>query len=185
MIQFTQTNLNPGNCWQTAIACILEVDPETMPPQHEIEALRAEKAVSGWGSYHNALNGYLTKHHGLVYSEIYRHQFGSVRPLREWHTLNGPTVRTSELKESGNFHVNHCVVARNREFVWDVHPSRAGLVRVESWGVIGEKQPSDPERAKKMLEDEAYALVFGCLCPIHNLNELRCRVAALNLESTT
>lgn len=178
MKHFTQTRLAPwGNCWQTAIACILEVDPEEMPPQSEIEEMSASKAKpgGGWLLYSNALNGYLKTHHGLVYSEIQKFQFKSVRPVRSLHTLNGPTVRSKEFEKQRIYHINHCVVAKDGAIVWDPHPSRAGLIDVDSWGVLGEAITVDSEREKRLWEDAGYRLVFGCLCPKHNLNELRQR----------
>jgi hypothetical protein len=172
LIEYTQSNLKPGNCWQTAIACILEVDPIKLPPQHELEAIpKSSKLLGGWGMYSNILNAYLKKHHGLVYSEVYSYQFNSVQPLRRWHTMNGPTVRTSELRESKNYHVNHCVVAYDRNFIWDVHPSRAGLLKAESWGVLGERQPDVDQ--EKWADNVEYQRVWSCLCPACGLEELR------------
>lgn len=173
MKRYTQTNLSPGNCWQTAVACLLEVEPETLPPQVEIERWPSG-ALGGWKSYSNCLNGYLNKHHGLCYSEIQRYQMKCVLPLREYHLLIGPTVRTEQTRR------NHVVVARNREPVWDVHPSRAGLIAVESWGLLG---PIDYEserewRARKGADTD-YMLVFSCLCPTCGLEEARARVAAM------
>jgi hypothetical protein len=179
MKPFTQSNLDPGNCWQTAIACILGVDPETLPPQHEIEGPAAE-VLRGWGSYTNVLNAYLAKHHGLIYFEVQRYQFGGVRPSRPEHILCGPTVRTEAHKAAGRQQFNHCVVARNGVAVWDVHPSRAGLIGVDSWGVLGDRQPDHDaglsERRRR--EDEIYRLIWDCLCPVCGLSELRRRVAA-------
>lgn len=66
MKYFTQSQLAPhGNCWQTAIACILEVEPDTLPPQSEIDTWPHE-VLGGWGMYSNCLQGYLRKHHGLA-----------------------------------------------------------------------------------------------------------------------
>lgn len=123
MREFTQTNLDPGNCWQTAIACILEVEPERLPDQVAIE--------SGKRSYMNALNAFLEAHHGLMYSEVFDYQFGGL-DVKEpgWHILAGPTVRTPVSR------IHHVVVARYGATVWDPHPSRAGLVEVERWGLL-------------------------------------------------
>jgi hypothetical protein len=41
------------------------------------------------------------------------------------HIICGPTVRTAT---NGGQH--HCVVGRAGKAVWDVHPSRAGLISV-------------------------------------------------------
>ena len=156
---FTQSNLDPGNCWQTAIACILGVNPEELPPQHEIQGWPNE-ALDGWGGYSNVLNGYLAKHHGLMYGEVYAHHFTMVRPAYPEHILCGPTVRTPESKR------NHCVVAVNGTAVWDTHPSRAGLTEVETWGLLGPLGPKPRASMERtgMRGERGHYLVFNCLC---------------------
>ncbi len=174
MKYFTQSNLSPGNCWQTAIACLLEVNPEFLPPQVEIEQMGPCGVLEGWGSYTNVLNGYLGKHHGLIYSEISAYQFGSVKPVRAGHIMCGPTIRTEQLKVAGAPHIHHCVVAENGKMVWDVHPSRAGLIEVKSWGILGDIQEVTIQDRKKWAEREISDLIFNrCLCPACNLDKLR------------
>ena len=116
----TQTNLDPGNCWQTAVACVLDVDADELPPQVQSDARF---------SYLNDLNCYLDTHHnGLTYVEVHQpaiHALGGPA----LHVMSGPTVRTPT---SG---VNHVVVARHGEMLWDPHPSRAGLTAIERWGL--------------------------------------------------
>lgn len=170
MKQLTQSNLDPGNCWQTAIACILDLDPEAMPPQHIIEALR--QGIGSHGvAYTNALNAYLAKHHGLIYTEIYAFQFNAVKPARELHTINGPTVRSESHLREGRMHINHCVVGRSGEMIWDVHPSRAGLIKAESWGVLGDPPDGwlarivERENRTDGLRSEVAKLTWACLCP--------------------
>jgi hypothetical protein len=171
---WTQSNLNPGNCWQTAIACILDEDPLNLPPQDEIEAID-NRVLNGWGSYRNVLNGYLTKHYNLMYFEVQAFAFGGIKIAREdgLHLLIGPTVRTANLAANGAPHIHHVVIGRNGEFVWDVHPSRAGLTRVESWGILGSLQAITLENREYNKDDEKYNLVFSCLCPKCGLNKLR------------
>jgi hypothetical protein len=178
MKEYTQSNLSPGNCWQTVIACILEIDPEKLPPQHEIEVLDNHKFFGGWGSYMNVLNGYLSKHHGLCYFEIHGYQFGGVRPTNPFHLLAGPTVRTEEHRKAGRLHTHHAIVGHMGEPVWDPHPSRAGLLEVERWGVLGtDQQTQKDNRARKMDNDPNYRFVFDCLCPECGLKELHRRVS--------
>lgn len=171
MKYFTQSNLYPnGNCWQTALACILEVDPETLPPQTEIErTLRAK--IGRWGMYSNCLQGYLRKHHGLSYVTISPYEFTAVRPVRAEHVMCGPTVRTAATG------THHAVVAVNGYAVWDPHPSRDGLIATRDWGCLGVYIPpqskEDAEREARCGDDEEYQLVFGCLCPLHNLEKVR------------
>lgn len=133
MLMHTQSNLDPGNCWQTCVACVLEIDPATMPAQEVFEWKRTREDGSiEWGpSYQTPLNAFLRKHHGLTYGELYEHQWPAVMPRDPgFHFLIGPTVRTPT---SG---CKHVVVARYGEMVWDVHPSRAGLTMIERWGVL-------------------------------------------------
>ena len=64
-----------------------------------------------------------------------------------FHLMYGPTIRT---RRSG---INHVVVAHRGVAVWDPHPSRAGLIAVESWGVIAPRPSTmgDPR--------------LPCICP--------------------
>lgn len=137
MKEFTQSNTSPGNCWQTAVACVLEVAPASLPDQVAIE--EAER------SYQNALGTYLRKHHGLLYLQIEAFKM-RVLSVREpgWHCLIGETVRTyaaldgQELLPSGRAasRILHVVVARHGEMAWDPHPSHAGLTKVLHWGFL-------------------------------------------------
>lgn len=129
MKEFTQTNTWPGNCWQTAIACILEIDPADMPQQLDFERPGPDGRVEG--SYSPHLNAFLRKHYGLVYASLWENQWPAVMPREPgWHTMHGPTVRTAE---HGRIHV---VVGRYGEMVWDPHPTHAGLIAVDSWGLL-------------------------------------------------
>lgn len=169
MKMFTQSSVSPGNCWQTALACILNVQPELLPPQEELEALPND-ALEGYGSYQNIINGYLGKHHNLSYTTIHGYQTPAIRALHNyWHVITGPTVRTTD---SGRY---HAVVGCNGMPVWDPHPSRAGLllddVNKLSWGVLGPPRPIEQDRLKS---NRGYRMVYSCLCPsCGNLQELR------------
>lgn len=124
MIEHTQSDTATGNCWQTCVACILEVDPAALPAQVEIEADKR--------SYQNSLNVYLFKHHGLCYTVMYDFMFPIVL-LREpgWHMMEGPTVRTPN-----NGGREHVVVGRHGVMAWDPHPSRAGLTYALRWSFL-------------------------------------------------
>ena len=181
MKEYTQTDFSPGNCLQTAIACILEVDPTELPPQTEIELLAREMPdlFEGWGSYKNALNGYLAKHHGLVYYQIDEHMFGGIKPSNPYSLLIGQTIRTDKFKKTGS-PIYHCVVAKDGVPVWDTHPSRAFLTTVEHWGILGKIQRKTLEQndiqMKMKSPKSAYHLIFNCLCPQCGLDELHLRV---------
>lgn len=126
MRQLTQTNLDPGNCWQTCIACILDLDPEVLPPQVDYD--KRERDGDGWKwvgpSYMGVLQRYLRKHHGLAYVELHQPpELWSILSVKPGvlHMLTGRTIRTAT---NGSRHV---VVASAGKMVWDPHPSRAGL----------------------------------------------------------
>lgn len=151
MIEFTQTNLVPGSCWQTAVACILNRDPATLPDQATLDA------DNKW-RFRNALSAYLDKHHQLMYSDVYDYVF-PVLQMRDpgYHMLQGPTIRTPEN------HREHIVVARYGEMVWDPHPSRAGLTEVKMWGVLCPMPPRIKEwRDKRLAEGDKD---LECICP--------------------
>ena len=156
MTRYTQSCTAPGNCWQTAVACILNVEPDTLPSQVEIEKRRL--------SYNNALNSYLYLHHGLCYSEVYDYQFTGLEVRRDWHMghhlLVGPTERTAT-----NGGINHVVVACQGEPVWDPHPSRAGLLSVERWGLLGHVQERQLANRKVQLARPDCCPTMRCLCP--------------------
>lgn len=128
---YTQTHLAPvGNCWQTAVACILEVDPGELPDQ----ATHDMKLVDGkWTgqSYNNVLQAYLRKHHGLAYVETHLPEEALARlSVHGHHLITGRTVRTDERG------IRHCVVGRDGAVVWDPHPSRAGLTDDLRWSLL-------------------------------------------------
>lgn len=160
MKEYTQTRVSPdkGNCWQTAIACILEVEPDELPDQGIWDARKGK----GWAcSYHNILQGYLFKHHGLMYCELAEYEFSGVM-VREpgWHVLIGPTVRTTEERP-----INHAVVGRYGKMVWDPHPSRDGLVAVEKWGVFSLIPPRiRTDRMRYGPGSEGWRVFVDCLC---------------------
>lgn len=141
MNRLTQTNLDPGNCWQTCVACILDVDPSGLPDQALYDLRNPDGSWRG-PSYLNALQGYLHKHHGLSYVTVYAPALRHLRVATEGglHLMCGPTIRTAH-----NGGVNHAVVARDGSLEWDPHPSRAGLLSVSDWGLI---VPTPPEWEK-------------------------------------
>lgn len=153
MKEFTQTNTDPGNCWQTALACILEVEPDLLPDQVALEKAKKD--------YRNALNAYLEHHHNLVYAELEDYQFAGIMPREPgWHLLGGPTVRTEPIRS-----VHHVVVGRYGEMVWDPHPSRAGLVSVKRWGTLG-PLPDRLRAWRREMMAKGGQWDFDCVCPV-------------------
>lgn len=135
MIELTQTSLHPsGNCWQTCIACILELDPETLPPQKEYDKVSTnEKGETVYGPMYNvALRAYLRKHHNLTYIEPHVPEEAlQILKVEGYHMITGKTVRSDA--QNG---VRHVVVAKDGKMVWDPHPSRAGLSEDLRWGLL-------------------------------------------------
>lgn len=123
MRELTQTNTDPGNCWQTAIACVLDLEVEDVPNQVQIQAEKKH--------YSNFLNAFLLKHYGVFYSEIPNYQIGGLNPPPGHYFYVGPTIRSPN-----NGGVHHVVVAHGRRMVWDPHPSRAGLAQIDKWGIL-------------------------------------------------
>lgn len=152
--QQTQTDTVHGNCWQTAVACLLAVPAGSLPDQVAIEGEGRRGS-----SYNNALQAYLDEHHGLMYAELYDWQVGGilVRAADGLHVAIGPTARTA------GHGLNHVVLARQGETVWDPHPSRAGLLSVEEWGVLCPIPASIREQRRKRREGKN--LMEGCRCP--------------------
>lgn len=150
----TQSDTVHGNCWQTGVACILGVPAAELPDQ---VAVQGGNHVQG-KSYHNALNAYLDVHHGRMYSELFGFQLTGVLPREPgFHLLVGPTERTPV---NG---MNHVVVAHYGEPFWDVHPSRAGLTKVERWGIVAPLPDwLRQERAEKRAAGES---AYVCICP--------------------
>lgn len=127
MTEYTQTTFGSrGNCWQTAVACLLDVEPATLPDQSICDPPLPDGG-HGTPFFSNWLGSYLRKHHDLAYFEIHVPEARHMLTVREpgWHFLTGETERTG--KPDGS--PRHVVVARYGEMVWDPHPSRAGLTR--------------------------------------------------------
>jgi hypothetical protein len=135
VIELTQTSLYPdGNCWQTAVACILEIDPEVMPSQvvldrHELQNDGTWKRVGP--GYNNPLQAYLAKHHGLAYVELHVpvEAYAQLR-VDGYHLMTGETVRSEA------YGVRHVVVGKDGQQAWDPHPSRAGLLGDIHWALL-------------------------------------------------
>jgi hypothetical protein len=149
--EWTQTAVAPvGNCWQTAIACILDVDPSGLPDQATFD----RKHIGGqWAgnSYHNKLQAYLRKHHGLAQVDL--HVPGEALAMLSvsgFHLITGRTIRTDERG------IRHVVVGRDGIPVWDPHPSRAGLTDDIRWSLL----TTYPEEWKKYRDVED-----TCVCP--------------------
>lgn len=157
MIEYTQTNLFPGNCWQTAIACVLEIPPENLPDQTvcdlwdmsepEESSTRTRKEPF----YQNEIGAYLRKHHGLAYVSLQPYMMHCLKVQSPGiHFMSGKTNRTSVLR------TNHVIVAKYGNLWWDPHPSRTGLTEVIYWSFL---IPYPDEWSKNLIK------VSDCHCP--------------------
>lgn len=145
-----------GNCWQTAVACVLGIDPITMPCQATIERVTGHDEngrVVRAGGYNNPLQAYLREHHGMTLVQFWAAHLACARitSMDGYYLAYGPTVRTPTLG------TDHVVVARDGETIWDPHPSGAGLTKVTSWGAFAPWPESfDLENSRKN---------NPCVCP--------------------
>lgn len=157
MRELTQTVVGEnGNCWQTCVACILDVDPSDLPNQATIERVigrHEDGRLKRAGDYHNPLSAYLRDHHGIFAAHLYSpmHRAVRVTSMGGLHLAYGETVRTPTLG------TDHVVIARDGVTVWDPHPSRAGLTKVTGWGVF------TPWPEEWALEDNRKR--NRCVCP--------------------
>lgn len=142
-----QTQTHSDNCWQTAVASVLQVPAALLPDQHLIEGYaKTNTPHAGHYSYSNALNAYLAKHHGLAYLQDPAWKmlpFLLRGPGFGFHFLIGPTVRT--VVDGSKPRIHHVVVAEDGTQVWDPHPSQAGLTRITSVGWLADITKIDPE----------------------------------------
>lgn len=139
-VTMTPENGFAGNCWQTAVACLLDVHPDELPAQSECDLYDAKpdgtrgKWREDSPSYNDRLYSYLRKHHDLCYVELHLPaEAFALLSIREpgWHMLTGRTVRSDQYGGT-----RHVVVARYGEMVWDPHPSRAGLLEEIRWAFL-------------------------------------------------
>jgi len=117
MIRLTQTILDPGNCLQTCVACILDLAIDDVPAQvamnslayllelrHFLRARDLRVVMTGpqidWRTYTMALPEYVA--------------FGP---------MAGPMGGVAD---------EHCCVGRSGEIIWDPYPTRPKLQKVES-----------------------------------------------------
>lgn len=154
----TQTNVSPGNCWQTCVAMLLDVDPEALPAQvKEVDG----KPVSV-PSYMNKLNSFLFRHYGFHYVCVHATEINGLLSVYGQHpqglyTWEGETVRTPTNNS------DHVVVARGDSLYWDPHPSRAGLTEVKRWGLLAPPGKSSAAYWERRIAEGDEDL--KCVCP--------------------
>lgn len=119
-----------GDCWRTAIACLLDIDPHTVP--HFVNDFGKDwmNETANWLWRHDLAHGYSPL--PVPESEPYYEWFTAALNDTEYALLDGPSPR-------GDFY--HVVVGSkdaqgNWYMVHDPHPSQAGLVGIEGVHLI-------------------------------------------------
>jgi hypothetical protein len=134
MIPFTQTSLAPGNCLQTAVACLLDVPPSSLPSQTDFAVViptstSEARFTLGTAGYEDHLRRWLSRTVGIRFLKSpYPPSDANLDPFDGWHLLFGPTERT---EENG---LRHAMVGFRGQPAWDPHPSRAGLTVITHYG---------------------------------------------------
>lgn len=144
MIKFTQNKfslkdkdghwLTHGNCYQTTIGCLLEIEPSQIP---NVETLFHIEDEDLW--YH-VMNSFL-KSKGLeiitdnrfkvFHDENYGYEDGFRSNLIS--TLADKYYLVSGKSSRG---VNHICIYQNGKLFWDCHPSREGLLEETYFEVL-------------------------------------------------
>lgn len=124
MIPHTQTRLHMeggeyGDCWPTSIESVLDLPLGTLP--------RWEQGQD-WGDYWYSIMAYLYHHHGLVSQKVSADLLAGRVQASGYHLVIGQSPRATPEDP-----IYHAVVGKDGEVVHDPHPSRAGVVRSESW----------------------------------------------------
>jgi hypothetical protein len=120
----TQTDFTPGNCVQTAVACILDLEPEEVLDQRLFRQVVPREDGMGmrWGTprYMGALDEWLRSNFGCRFEfEAWPARLRT----RGLHIMTGRTVRTRT-----NGGLRHAVVAEDLFPIWDPHPSRDMII---------------------------------------------------------
>ena len=122
MRKLTQTKIHAktinGNCFPTAIACILDLDdPNEVFQTQDFDESDSRLALGG-------LLKWLAKR-GYIFYNIENH---SMARKDEYYLVTGESPRDSSIW--------HVVIYQNGEMVWDPHPDRTGIVNEKHIEVI-------------------------------------------------
>lgn len=104
-----------GNCWQAALASVLELPLEAVP---HFVAIDENHGGPNW--LHYTINWLWYR--GYQYQSMYRHLY-----TNEYYLVMGESPR-------GNFH--HVVVYKNGKMVHDPHPDGGGVLTQDHMDVI-------------------------------------------------
>lgn len=120
MRALTQTDLDPGNCLQTCVACILGVPIAAVPTQ-----------VEDVGAYLSHLDEYLGGLRLRLEIADPREHLDDYRLAYLEHVMCGAMRATF-----AGACDEHCIVGRGGRQLWDPYPTRPGLVRVDWFGLL-------------------------------------------------
>ncbi|MGH9522722.1 MAG: hypothetical protein ACRD3E_09350 [Terriglobales bacterium] len=158
MKQITQTVIDAGwgNCYTACICSIFELDLSHMPvlpSREEIQRRADTKEPSDrnfederrnawhkmWNDWFEANNLQRVAFDVNLFSSYSRRNLGC------YHIINGPSPRDPEQNKGGYGYdgMLHSVVGRKGLIIWDPHPSRVGLLAIDSYELI---VPTDPAR---------------------------------------
>ncbi len=112
-----------GNCFESCIASLLELQLAEVP---DLAAYEDD------GRWLKKLNEWLGPKYGLAYLELSiahdeTDNFFSDKDF--YHVMIGPTERSGKIK--------HAVIGRKGRMVHDPHPSQRGILREDSFLMIG------------------------------------------------
>jgi hypothetical protein len=148
MIEITQTKFVPkGNCYAACIASILELRIDRLPHLPEDDNTILEKFPIKNPEYFNVKDARTTwwhdmwgnwfKENNLTKITIKCEKLGEYdrRVLEIYHIINGPSPRDLEQKEDRDGW-KHSVVGFKGLIRFDPHPSRNGLLALDSYELI-------------------------------------------------
>jgi hypothetical protein len=115
MIRHRQSSIDPGNCLQTCVACILDMPIDALPDQTCFNPL----------AYAYELRYWLESRAGLRLVLAHHISERSAVAFKEY-IMCGLMVG-----HLGGAAEEHCVVAEGGKIVWDPYPGRPGLKRVD------------------------------------------------------
>lgn len=112
-----------GDCWRTAIACLLDLSPEDVPHAHTF-------TQEDWNGH--PIKDWL-RERGLV---IVNAQYLGETPLTDILRQSAEVYPGLNFMVSGRSpNANHVVIVRDGEIVWDPHPDEPGLVGPDDAGL--------------------------------------------------
>lgn len=128
MIPHTQAFLNDpengqrGDCWRTAVACVLDVERDLVPHVNEENV----DLINGTMKEYLASQGY-----SLMQIPLHETSFPTLEKVLAWMEVLNPDVTyfLSGLSKRG---WNHVVICRGGEVIWDPHPSRDSIEKPDN-----------------------------------------------------